>query len=59
MSDFHELWCYVQGDKEAFPVEAASNVSISKLKGRIKEAKSNFLREFDAQSLILIKVCYS
>ena len=59
MSNFLELWCFVQGDKEVFPVEAASNVSISKLKDRIKEVKNDVLREFAAQSLILTKVCYS
>jgi hypothetical protein len=59
MSDPYELWCYVQGDNIFFPVEASSNVSIGKLKDIIKEAKSNLLREFDASSLTLTKVCYS
>ena len=59
MSDTsYNLWCFVQGDDEAFSVTVPSDMLISDLKGRIKAKKENTLRSVDASNLILWKVRY-
>ena len=59
MSDTsYELWCFIEGEKQAFSVTAPSDLFISDLKERIKAEKENTLRCVDASNLILWKVRY-
>ena len=59
MSDTsYNLWCFLQGDHEAFSVTVPSDMLISNLKKRIKVEKENTLRTVDASDLILWKVRY-
>ena len=47
MSDTtYNLWCFVKGDDNLFPVIASSTISIGELKDMIKEM-SNFLGKDD------------
>ena len=54
----YTLWCYVEGDKNLFPVIPPSTTSMGMLKELIKEKRSNFLQGVDAADLTLFKVGY-
>ncbi len=56
--DTYTLFCFVQGDNNPFPVTVPLKTFIGELIEEIKEEKSNFLKGFDAPSLILWKVRY-
>ncbi len=56
--DTYTLFCFVQGDNNAFPVTVPLKTFIGELKKEIKEEKSNFLGGVDASSLTLWKVRY-
>jgi Crinkler effector protein N-terminal domain len=49
------LFCYVRGDhyQQAFEVKIGKEESVSSLKKAIKEEKSRFFHEIDADSLVL------
>jgi hypothetical protein len=53
----YTLLCFIDGDKNPFKVTIPIDSDISDLKKSIKE-KRKILENFEAEDLILWKVCY-